>query len=161
MDLWGVRATTQVISGYKLGWSHFKNDYLENTYSLKKYTSIYELRSYDPTSTSNVGSSVGVSLTWGSLSPTLSWSYPGNYICKITDNSDFGAGVAGWHHDFCSLGSYGTVETIKIEPGFEFTVSPETTGKQEWKITAGWVMDEGGWYITEERTLVIVFTLQY
>jgi len=43
MDLWGVRATTQVISGYKLGWSHFKNDYLENTYSLKKYTSIYEL----------------------------------------------------------------------------------------------------------------------
>ncbi|WP_157726700.1 hypothetical protein [Thermococcus sp. P6] len=161
MDLWAVRATTQIISGRELGWSYFKNDYLENTYSLKKYTDIYELRDYDPTSISNVGASVGVSLGWGSVSPDLSWSYSGNYICEITDHSDFGVDVARWNHDFCSWGSYGTVKTIKIEPGFEFTVSPETTGKQEWKITAGWVMDEGSWHLTVERTLVIVFTLAY
>jgi hypothetical protein len=161
MDLWAVRATTQIISGRELGWSYFKNDYLENMYSLKKYADIYELRDYDPTSISNVGASVGVSLSWGSVSPTLSWSYPGNYICEITDHSDFGVDVARWNHDFCSLGSYGTAKTIKIEPGFEFTVSPETTGKQEWKITAGWVMDEGSWHLTQERTLVIVFTLSY
>ena len=98
-----------------------------------------------------------VTLSWGSISPTLVIIV----MFKISDNSDFSTDVPGWHHDFCSLGSYGTGETIKLEPGFEFTVSPETTGKQEWKITAGWVMDEEGWYLTEERTLVIVFTLQY
>ena len=159
MDLWGIRATTQMMPGYKLGWSYFRNNYLKNMYYLKKYTNIYELRDYDPTSTSNAGTSVGVTLSWAP--PTLSWSYPGNYICHISDNSDFSTDIAGWYHDFCSWGSSGTLETIKIEPGFEFTVSPETTGKQEWKITAGWVMDEGGWHLTEERTVVIVFTLYY
>ncbi|WP_157255120.1 hypothetical protein [Palaeococcus ferrophilus] len=159
MDLWGIRAATQMIPGYKLGWSYFKNDYLKNMYYLKEYTNIYELRDYDPTSVSNVGASVGVTLSW--TPPTLSWSYPGDYICRISDNSDFSTDIAGWYHDFCSWGSSGTLETLKIEPGFEFTVSPETTGKQEWKITAGWVMDEGGWHLTEERTVVIVFTLYY
>ncbi len=95
-----VKCYTEIISGNKLGWwdssgySWF-NDYIESKYLLTYYTRRYSLINYEPTSMSNVGTSVEVSIE----GLCLSWSYSGKYILSIDDNSDLGANIAGWYHD--------------------------------------------------------------
>ncbi len=138
MDLWIVRATTEMVSGHRLWWTNYWNDHLYNTYSLTYYTSIYNLRDYDPTSL-HLPPILSVKLS-GSPATTLSWTYPGSHILQVSSESNLGAEIAGWHHDFTSAWSYwATDQTVEIEPGFEFTVEPPITGTQRWVITAGWV----------------------
>lgn len=167
MDLLAVRATTHIISGYKLGWSSnglaWWNDNLKNMYYLTYYSGIYQLRDYDPSSMSNP-SSISVSLTWlpGAI---LSWTYPGNYINYISDESDFSVDIAGWYHELTSWQwQYGTTETIKIEPGFEFTISPLITGTQRWSVTASWIAPQpphGVPVYPFSGTVIIDVTFQY
>jgi|GEM_PF-6404865 len=135
-----VKCYTEIISGNKLGWwdssgySWF-NDYIKSKYLLTYYTKRYSLINYEPTSMSNVGTSVEVSIE----GPCLSWSYSGKYILSIDDDSDLGANVAGWYHDIGTLLLPGVPNTVEIDPGFEFLVSPAGPGRQRWVITAGWV----------------------
>ncbi len=143
MDLYVVRCVTEIISGAKLGWTDganvWFNDYIESHYYLNYYTNIYDLRDYSPSSMNNVPVQIVVSLA---LPPGISitWSYPGNYIVSISSEGDLGANIAGWIHDLGGfLYAHATKETVKIEPGFEFTVSPEITGKQRWVISGQWV----------------------
>ncbi len=151
MDWFIVKCVTQAIPGtqiYKSDW-HLEDIY--NEYYLKEYTDIYELRDYEPTSRVNP---VTVSVTLGKdVSATISWTYPADYIDRIVDRSDFSTDIAGWWHDI----HYADV-TIKIEPGFEFTVSPPQTGTQMWVIAATW----GKWNILYEdfMTTVAVFHVQ-
>ncbi|AFL66579.1 hypothetical protein [Desulfurococcus amylolyticus] len=127
IDWFMVKATTEGVPG-KVAWG--EESYLEdfwNYYYLKNYTSIYELRDYDPSSyinpvtvSANLGEDVGVS---------ISWTYPGNYIDRIDCYSDMSVDRAAWWHDIHSA-----PVTVKIEPGFEFTVSPPQNGTQRWVI---------------------------
>ena len=170
MDLFGVRCTTQIISGAKLGWEDsyhgmpitWLNDYIKSDYYLQYYTNIYDLRDYYPGDMSNVPSSITVTLTWPPAA-SLTWSYPGNHILSITDNSDLGANNARWVHDLGELLIAATKETVKIDPGFEFTISPETTGTQRWVITAGWLAPtyHNGPLLRATRTVVVEITFYY
>ncbi len=166
MDLYAVRCTTQIISGAKLGWTDedaWWNDYIESHYYLNYYTNIYDLRDYDPTSIYNIPMQVSVSLGWPP-SVGLTWNYPGDYIIYISDDSDLGDNYAGWKHQLGTPGlyDYATRETVKIRPGFEFTVSPEITGKQRWEITGGWVVPARYYpYKPFKGTIVIELTIYY
>jgi|GEM_PF-4785001 len=143
--LYSVKCITQIISGVKLGWNKdndaWWNDYIVQKYYLNAYTNIYDLRDYDPTSINNEVPSISISLTWPP-SPTLSWTYSGNYIMSVDDNSDLWTNVAAWKHDLGTplVFDYATKETVKIEPGFLFTESPIQGGRQKWVITGGWVV---------------------
>lgn len=167
MDLYAVRCVTEIISGAKLDWVDVSgdawwNDYIESHYYLNYYTSIYDLRDYSPSPMSNIPSQITVSLTWLPR-VSLTWSYPGDYIMSISSEGDLGANIAGWVHDLGEpLYTHATKETVKIEPGFEFTVSPEVTGKQRWEISGEWVVPTRYYpYKPFKGTVVIEFTLHY
>ncbi len=141
MDLFAVKCTTRIVSGNALGWNddpHYVwwNDYVESRYLLTYYSNVFDLRDYDPTSREG-GGSITVSIT---VPPALvlTWTYNGNYIVSINDESDLGREVAGWFHDIGTWYSPAVPNTIKIAPGFVFTVSPPVTAKQRWVISGGW-----------------------
>ncbi len=141
MDLYAVKCVTQIVSGNKLGWEDngytWFNDFIKSKYMLRYYTSIYGLVDYDPSSSSG-GGSIEVSLSFPPAL-ALTWSYSGNYILSIDDDSDLDTSVAGWVHDIGTWYSLGVSNTIKIAPGFEYTVSPVKPGTQRWVISGGWV----------------------
>ncbi len=132
---------TEIISGNRLGWEDngytWFNDFIKSKYELDYYTNIYDLIDYDPSSTSG-GGSVEVTLTFPPAL-ALTWSYSGNYILSIDDDSDVGINVAGWFHDIGTWYSPGVPNTVKIAPGFAYIVSPVKPGKQRWIISGGWV----------------------
>ncbi len=140
-DLYAVKCFTEIISGNKLGWEDngytWFNDFIKSKYELDYYTNIYDLIDYDPSSTSG-GGSVEVTLTFPPAL-ALSWSYSGNYILSIDDDSDVGINVAGWFHDIGTWYSPGVPNTVKIAPGFAYIVSPVKSGEQRWVISGGWV----------------------
>jgi len=154
MDWDIVKCVTQGIPGAKLYNSGWTLEDFFNYYYLKYYTNIYELRNYNPTSMTNP---VSVSVVLGEdVAIIVSWTYPGNYIDEIHDESDFYTDTAGWWHNI-----HGTSETLKIEPGFEFTVSPPTTGMQRWEISAQWGKWSGLSEDLKKTTLIVDVTFQY
>ena len=136
-DLYAVRCLTEIISGSELGWMDngytWFNDFIKSRYELNYHTNIYDLVDYDPSSMS--GGSVRVTLTF----PSATWSYSGNYILSIDDDSDVGVSVAGWFHDIGTWYSPGVLNTVKVAPGFAYIVSPVESGEQRWVINGGWV----------------------
>ena len=144
-----VRATTQIISGEKLGWQ--SNGWVYDNYELKNYYNLnYEGRGnklidYDPGDIDNTIPSISVSLGYPP-SLSISWSYPGDHIYRIIDDSDFSKDTACWEHIFhCWYNNYGTSATIKVEPGFEYR--HYGSAEQLWKITGKWL---GHWYFVRE-----------
>lgn len=156
IDWFIVKAVTEGVPG-KVVWG--EESYLEdlwNYYYLKYYTSIYELRDYDPSSYVNP---VTVSVELGTdVAAIVSWTYPGNYINRIDCYSDFHLDRAAWWHDIAGAGV-----TIKIEPGFEFTVSPVQTGMQRWEISAQWILNQWWGLIKQpfKGVLIVELTLYY
>lgn len=140
-DLYAVKCFTEIISGNRLGWEDngytWFNDFIKSKYELDYHTNIYDLVDYDPSSTSE-GGSVEVMLTFPPAL-ALTWSYSGNYIFSIDDDSDAGVNVAGWFHDIGTWYSPGVPNTVKIVPGFAYVVSPVKPGEQRWIISGGWV----------------------
>jgi hypothetical protein len=48
--------------------------------------------------------------------------------------------LIGFYHELTSWQwAYGITETVKIDPGFEFLISPVVTGTQRWEITGTWI----------------------
>ncbi len=139
-DLFAVRCVTQIISGQKLGLHDYPfvwwNDYIKSEYYLRYYTRIYDLIDYSPSSRGG-GGTISVVISWPPV-VTLSWNYDSTYITSIDDDSILGV-KAGWYHDIGTPYSPAVPNTVKIEPGFEYTVSPPSSGAQRWVITAGWL----------------------
>ena len=141
-----VRATTQIISGEKLGWKD-DDGWVYDNYELKNYYNVdyngngNHLTDYSPGDIDNTPPSISVTLSY-SPSASISWSYPGDHIYRIVDSSDFSENVACWEHIFhCWYDPWGTSATIKVEPGFEYIHSGNT--EQLWKITGKWLAH---WY---------------
>jgi len=152
IDWFMVQCVTQAIPGAQLYGSDWKIEDFFNHYYLK-YSSMHELRDYDPTSMTNP---VSVSVALGEdVAVVISWTYPGNYIDWIRDESDFYTDIAGWWHNI-----HEASVTLKIEPGFEFT-SPPITGTQRWEISVQWGRWNWPWHDLVKTTLVVYVTFQY
>jgi len=152
LDWFTVRCVTQAIPGAQLYGSGWKIEDFFNRYYLK-YSSMHELRDYDPTS---MTTPVSVSVVLGEdVSTIISWTYPGNYIDWIRDESDFDTDVAGWWHNI-----HEASVTLKIDPGFEFT-SPPITGTQRWEISVQWGKWNWFWEDLVMKTHTVYVTFQY
>lgn len=152
MDWWAIKCVTEGIPGDLLWGSGWRLEDFWNYYYLKYYDDIYELRDYDPTARTNP-----ITITYLEQGATISWTYPADHIDEIRCYSDLSEDKAAWWHNIHGV----TFTTIKIAPGFLFTVSPEQTGKQRWKITAQWM--KGAWPFEEKfkGTCVIEITFLY
>jgi len=139
MDWWTIKCVTEGIPGDLLWRSGWRLEDFWNYYYLKYYDTIYELRDYEPTARTNP-----VTISFSEQGVTLSWTYPADHIDEIRCYSDLYEDKAAWWHNIHVV----TTTTIKIAPGFLFTVLPVETGKQRWEISAQWM--KGAWPFEEK-----------
>ncbi len=130
MDWWTIKGVTEGVPGDLLWGSSWRLEDFWNYYYLKYYDTIYELRDYQPTALTNP-----ITVSFSDQGATISWTYPADHIDEIRCYSDLYEDKAAWWHNVHAV----TTTTIKIAPGFLFTVSPEKTGKQRWEISAQWM----------------------